>query len=455
MMIFKKVIPRRTFLRGAGATLALPLLDGMVPAFAGALDATAKPAVRLSIVFVPNGRIMDHWTPQGTPQAEGSHFELPSTLKPLAPFQDRLLVLSELASKPNEQLLRSSIGVDAGPHATASGIFLTGVYPQPNGQAGISMDQIAAKELGKHTQLASLELSLESGETGGGGDGADSDAYLNTMSWRSATTPLPVENNPRRVFERLFGESDSTDPAERLRRMQQDRSILDIVTGQVSRLAAGLGSGDRAKLTEYLEAIRDVERRIHMAEKTGSRELPLMERPAGMPADYEEHARLMFDLQVLAYQSDMTRVITFAMAREKSERAYREIGLEEGHHALTHHGYNAAMMAKCIRIETYQSRQFAYFLEKMRSTPDGDGSLLDHSVILFASSISDGHTHFRGNLPVVLAGGAAGRIKGGRHIRYAKDTPLANLFMTILDMTGVRVENFGDSTGKLELLSVG
>ncbi len=450
MMIFKKVIPRRTFLRGAGATLALPLLDGMVPAFAGALDASAKPAVRLSIVFVPNGRIMDHWTPQ----AEGAAFELPSILEPLAAFQDRLLVLSELASKPNAKGLRS-IGLDAGPHATASSVFLTGVYPKPPGQAGISVDQIAAKALGRHTQLASLELSLESGETGGGGDGADSDAYLNTMSWRSATTPLPVENNPRRVFERLFGESDNSDPAERLRRIQQDRSILDIVTQEVSRLATGLGPGDRAKLTEYLDAIRDVERRIHMAEKTNSRELPVMERPVGMPADYEEYAKLMFDLQVLAYQSDMTRVITFAMAREKSERAYREIGLEEGHHALTHHGYNAAMMAKCVQLETYHSKQFAYFLEKMRSTPDGDGSLLDHSVILFASSISDGHSHFRGNLPVVLAGGGAGQIKGGRHIRYAKDTPLANLFMTILDMTGVRVENFGDSTGKLELLSVG
>ncbi len=449
MMVFKKVIPRRTFLRGAGATLALPLLDGMVPAFAGALDATAKPAVRLSIVFVPNGRIMDHWSPK----EEGAAFKLPSILEPLAAFQDRLLVLSELSSMPNEQLLRS-IGLDAGPHSTASGIFLTGVYPKPNGQAGISVDQIAAKELGKYTQLASLELSLESGETGGGGDGADSDAYLNTMSWRSATTPLPVENNPRSVFERLFGDSDSTDPAERLRRMQQDRSILDIVTGQVSRLATGLGPSDRAKLTEYLDAIRDVERRIHRAEKTNPRELPVMERPAGIPADYEEHARLMFDLQVLAYQSDMTRVITFAMAREKSERAYREIGLEEGHHALTHHGYNAAMMAKCVQLETYQSRQFAYFLEKMQSTPDGDGSLLDHSVILFASSISDGHAHFRGNLPVVMAGGGAGQIKGGRHIRYAKETPLANLFLTVLDMTGVRVENFGDSTGKLEMLSV-
>jgi hypothetical protein len=360
-------------------------------------------------------------------------------------------VLSDLSSKPKEKF---SVGDNAGPHATASGIFLTGVYPKPPGQAGISVDQIVAKELGKQTQLASLELSLESGETGEGGDGADSDAYLNTLSWRSATTPLPVENNPRKVFERLFGESNSTDAAERLRRIREDRSILDIVSDEVSRLVKGLGTGDRAKLAEYLDAIRDVERRIHLAEETNSRELPKMERPAGMPANYGEHSKLMFDLQVLAYQSDMTRVITFAMAREKSERAYREIGLEEGHHALTHHGNDAAMIEKCIQIENYHSSQFVYFLEKMRSTPDGDGSLLDHSIILYASSLSDGNKHSRSGLPVVLIGGGAGRIKGGRHIRYGKDTPLTNLFLTILDMTGVPLENFGDSTGKLELLSV-
>ena len=447
MMIFKKAIPRRTFLRGAGATLALPLLDGMVPAFARTADTAAKPAIRFSIVFVPNGRIIAQWTPK----VEGAAFELPPTLEPLAPFRDRLLVLSGLASRP------SVMGRELqGPHATASGWFLTGVQPKPPGQAGITVDQIAAKELGKHTQLASLELSLESGETGGGGDGADSDAYLNTISWRSATTPLPVENNPRKVFERLFGESDSTEPAERIRRIQEDRSILDVVTQEVARLAKALGPGDRSKLTEYLDAIRDVERRIQMAAEPGSssEQLQVMERPSGMPADYEEHAKLMFDLQTLAYQADLTRVISFAMAREKSERAYREIGLEEGHHALTHHGYDSGMVANCIRIETYHSQQFAYFLEKLRSTPEGNGSLLDHSMILFASSLSDGNVHSRSNLPMVLLGGGAGRIKGGRHIRYAKDTPLTNLFLTMLEMTGVRIENFGDSTGKLELLSI-
>jgi hypothetical protein len=449
MMVFRKAIPRRTFLRGAGATLALPLLDGMLPAFARAADTDGKPPLRFSVVFVPNGRIPKAWTPE----QEGKGFAMSPTLEPLSPFRDQILVLSDLATLPDEKLMRTAIGVDAGPHATASGVFLTGVYPQRGGRAGISVDQIIAKEQGQHTQLASLELSLESGETGEGGDGADSEAFLNTLSWRSETTPLPSENNPRKVFERLFGESDSTDPAERLRRMREDRSILDLVTEQAARLSQGLGTDDRTKLDEYLSAIRDVERRIHLAEETKT-DLPEMVRPAGMPSNYEEHARLMYDLQVLAYQSDMTRVVTFAMAREKSERAYREIGLDEGHHALTHHGGNAAMIGKVVQLEAYHSKQFAYFLDRMRSTPDGDGSLLDHSVILYGSSLSDGNAHSRRNLPIVLAGGGNGKIQGGRHIRYAKDTPLTNLFLTIMEMTGVAVERFGDSTGKVELLSI-
>jgi hypothetical protein len=446
MMIFKQAIPRRTFLRGAGSTLALPLLDAMVPALSKTLHAATRPAVRLSIVFIPNGRIMEQWTPK----ADGTAFELPPILEPLSAFRDRMVILTGLASRP------SSMGRDtSGPHATASGWFLTGVQPKKPGRAGITMDQIAAKELGNETQLASLELSLESGETGGGGDGADSDAYLNTISWRSETTPLPVENNPRAVFERLFGESDSTEPAERLRRLREDRSILDVVTEEVSRLAGTLGATDRRKLSEYLDSIRDVERRIQLAEQmNATRELPVMARPAGIPSHYEQHAKLMFDLQVLAYQTDLTRVITFSMAREKSERAYREIGIDEGHHALTHHGNDAAMIESCIKIETYQSRMFSYFLEKMRSTSDGDGSLLDRSIVLFASSLGDGNAHLQQNLPVVLFGGGAGRLRGGRHIRYPKDTPLTNLFLTMLDIVGVDVEGFGNSTGRLELLSV-
>jgi len=446
MMIFKKAIPRRTFLKGTGAMLALPLLDSMTPAFAGPMDTSAGLPVRMSVVFVPNGRIMDKWTPK----AEGANFEFPPTLEPLAPFRDRILVLTGLSHK---QAVAQK-GELSGPHARAGATFLTGVHLKPGGELGVSVDQIAARELGKRTQLASLELTLESGETGGGGDGADADSYLNTMSWRSPTTPLPQENNPRVVFERLFGESDSTDAAERLARMQQDRSILDSVTGEISRLLCGVGTHDRAKLNEYLDGIRDVERRIQNAEESSSRQLPVLERPAGIPASYDDYARLMFDLQVLAWQCDLTRVSTLAMAREKSERAYREIGIEEGHHALSHHGGDPRMISLVAEINVFHSKLFAHFVEKLKATPEGDGTLLDRSVILFASSLSDGNSHNPNNLPAVLVGGGGGRIQGGRHVVVPKDTPLTNLFMAMLDLSGVHIDHFGDSTGELNVLSV-
>ncbi len=447
MMIFKKYLDRRTFLRGAGTSLALPLLDAMVPALANTLVNAAKPAVRFSVVFVPNGRIMNEWTPD----YEGKLSGLPTILKPLEPYQDQLLILTGLSSMEDRNLLRSELGVDAGPHATASGIFLTGTYPRPGGLAGISVDQIAARKMGQGTQLTSLEMSLDSGQMGAGADGADSDAYLNTFSWRSESVPLPVENNPRKVFERLFGEMDSTDPKVRQRRIVEDRSILDIINNEIRSLEKDLGHADRVKLAEYLDGVRDVERRIQIAEQSSGRELPVMHRPAGRVDDYEENARIMFDLKVLAFQTDMTRVITFAMAKEKSERAYREIGLEEGHHALTHHGYNPVMMDKCVQLETYQTQQFAYYLDRMQNTIDGDSSLLDNTITLFASSISDGHKHYRGNLPVVLAGGGAGKLKPGRHIRYDEGTPLTNLCLSILDTCGVEMETFGNSTGHLDL----
>jgi len=447
MMIFKKSLDRRTFIKGTGASLALPLLDAMVPALAGPSNKLMDPVVRFSVVFVPNGRIMDKWTPE----KEGSDFELPSILNPLSPFKDRLLVISGLSSMANRNIARAEIGIDAGPHATASGVFLTGVYPRRSGLLGISADQIAAKEFSRHTQLASLELSLDSGLMGAGADGADSDAYLNTISWRSESTPLPPENNPRKVFERLFGEMDSTDLEARRRRIREDKSILDILMSEISKLERDLGHTDKMKLAEYLDAVRDIERRIEIAEKSSSKEMPVMQRPAGMVSNYEEHAKLMFDLKILAFQTDMTRVITLAMEREKSERAYREIGLEEGHHALTHHGYNQVMMDKCVKLETYQTQQFAYYLDKMSNTTDGDGSLLDNSITLFASSIGDGHKHTRNNLPVVLVGGGAGKLKGGSHIRVAEETPLTNLCLNMLDICGVETERLGDSTGMLDL----
>jgi hypothetical protein len=448
MMVFKQAIPRRTFLRGFGTTLALPLLDSMVPAMAAARTTAARPAPRLGIVYAPNGIIMEQWTPA----ADGSAFQLTPILEPLAAYRDRMLLVTGLDNKAAQA--PQSQTRTAGPHASCSGAFLTGIYPKPPAEAGISVDQIAAQELGKQTQLASLEFTLDRGETGAGADGTDTDAYLNSICWRNATTPLPMENNPRKMFERLFGDSESSDPAVRMRRLQQNRSILDSLTEEVNRLLGRVGPGDRTKLTEYLDGVRDVERRIQLASADSSRELPSLERPAGIPATYDAHAKLMFDLQVLAYQTDMTRVTTFAMAREKSERTYPEIGINEAHHALSHHGGNPRMIATVAQINIYHSKMFAYFLEKMQATQDGDGSLLDHSLILYCSSMSNGSGHDPTNLPLMMVGGAAGALKGGRHLRYPEAPPVTNLFLTILDKVGVHVDSFADSTGHLELLSV-
>ncbi len=448
MMIFKKAIPRRTFLRGIGASLALPLLDGMVPAFAGALDTAAKPALRMSMVYVPNGIIMDKWTPA----KEGAGFELTPILEPLASFRDHFHVVGGLHNKtanlgPGEE--------GGGDHARTGGSFLTGVHPRKTEgvdiHSGVSVDQIAAKELGKHTQLASLELSLDTTEFVGSCETGYSCAYMNTLSWRSPTTPVPNENNPRAVFERLFGDSDSTDPAERRRQIQNDRSILDGVTQSVSRLLTGLGPSDRGKLTEWLDAIRDLERRIQIAEEQASKEVPKLDRPAGIPATFEEHAKLMFDLQVLAFQCDLTRVITFMMGRETSPRVYRELDISDQHHPLTHHQNDPAKIAKVLQINIYHAKTFSYFLDKLRSTPDGDGSLLDHVVMVYGGGLSDGNQHLHVNLPLLLI---SGQIKGGRHIRYSSDTPVTNLWLTMLDKVGVPVDSMGDSTGKLELLSL-
>jgi hypothetical protein len=448
MMIFKKAIPRRTFLRGMGATIALPLLDGMIPAMAAVGDPAAQAPSRLSIVYAPTGIIMDKWTPA----EEGAAFQLKPILEPLAPFRDRLLMLSGL----NQNEARQRPGDPGGDHSRASAVFLTGVHPKYGAEVGVgtSLDQIAAKELGKTTSLASLELSLDPPALVGECDTGYTCAYKNTLSWRTPTTPMPMENQPRAVFERLFGDSDSTDRAERLARIRRDRSILDAVTRDVTRLTTGLGSNDRAKLTEWLDAIRDVERRIHVVEEQSSRELPTLERPVGIPDTFLEHAKLMFDMQVLAYQSDLTRVITFQMAQEGNNRSYPEIGIPDQHHPLTHHKYDPVKMEKVSKINTYHTQMFAYFLEKLQTTPDGDGSLLDHLTILYGSGMSDANVHSTQNLPILLVGNKDGGIKGGRHLRYPKDTPLTNLYLTMLDKLKVPVENLGDSTGKLELLSI-
>ena len=449
MMIFKKAIPRRTFLQGVGTTLALPLLDGMVPAFASAAE-VGKPKVRLSIAYVPNGIIMDKWTPE----AEGAGMDLPPILKALEPFREQIMVLSGLDLKCANQLP----GEGGGDHARGSAAFLTGVHPVPtqgaNMRMGISMDQVAAQHLASQTQLASLELALDDNDLVGTCDVNFSCAYSNTISWRGPTTPLPMENKPRLVFERLFGDSDSTDPAQRMARMREDRSILDSVMEGVGKLLPGLGPNDRRKIAEWTEAIRDIERRIQVAEQQGEQELPSFDRPAGTPATFAEHAKLMFDLQVLAYQADLTRVITFMMGREKNERSYREIGIPDSFHPLTHHRHRPEMVDQVVRINTFHIQNLAYFLEKLRSTPDGDGTLLDHVVLLYGSGISDGNVHSHDSLPILLAGGAAGRIKGNRHVRYPKESLLLNLHLSLLDMVGVPVDKLGESTGKLEVLSV-
>jgi len=449
MTIFKKAIPRRTFLRGMGATIALPLLDGMVPAFAGALD-PAKPPVRLSFIYGPNGRIPKAWTPV----TEGADYEMTRTLAPLAPFRSQMLVLSGLNAKAADPKGNEA----GGNHARPCASFLTGVHPQPGKALGTSVDQIAAKEFGKQTQISSLEFSMESADALGKGDGAYSDAYTKTISWRSATQPLPMEDNPRKVFERLFGDTASSDPAERLRQARANRSILDSVTEGVTRLSAEIGAGDRVRLNEYLDSIRDIERRIQLAEDQSSRELPTMEKPPGVPALYSEHAKLLFDLQWLAFQGDLTRVSTFMWGMEQGEGDYREVDVKDGHHASSHHSGIPQLLENCQKIDAFHSTLFAYFLEKLRSTHEGEGTLLDHSLIVYGSGISDGMAHLHNDVPRLLVGGGMGKVKGGRHIRY-QGLPASNLLLSVLDFAGLPVGEYltsetSDATGKLDLLSL-
>jgi hypothetical protein len=449
MIITKKHLSRRTILRGFGASLALPLLDGMVPALSALSQTAARGIRRMAVVYVPNGMMMPDWTPKG----DGAAFEFSPILAPLEAYRDKLVVVSGLADKYGWPQADEG----AGDHARASATFLTGVHAKKTEgsdiRAGISMDQIAARTLGQETQLASLELAIESVELLGACDAGYSCAYANTIAWRSPTTPLPMENDPRAVFERLFGGADTTDAASRLARLERQRSILDSVADKITDLRGGLGARDNLKLTEYLDAIRDVERRIQKAEAQGSRQLPVVEQPAGTPGTFEEHARLMFDLLLLAFQTDMTRVATFMLAREVSGRAYPEIGVPDSHHPVSHHQNDPDKLVKLSKINLFHTKQFAYFVERMAAAQDGDGSLLDHSMLLYGAGISDSNVHMHDNLPLVLVGGGAGRIKGGRHVRYPKDTPVTNLFLNMLDKLGVPADRIGDSTGRLEYLA--
>jgi hypothetical protein len=447
MIVIKKALSRRTVLRGLGATVALPLLDAMVPALTAQVNTPAKGVRRLGVVYHPNGVIYENWLPKGV----GRDFEFSRTLAPLEPFRDQLLVITNLSSHQAEAL-----GDGGGDHSRASGTYLTGVHVRKSDSVvenGISMDQIAAMALEKETQLSSLQLTADDNSLVGSCDVGYSCAYSSTLSWRTPTLPLMAENNPRVVFERLFGSSDSTDARVRASRLRQDRSILDSVTARVKQLQQKLGASDNTKLSDYLESLRDTERRIQKAEEQSARQGPELVQPAGVPDGFEPHVKLLYDLQVLAYQADLTRVITFMYGREQTGRPYPQIGIPEPHHPLTHHQNEPSKMEKCTAIQLYHVALFATYLEKLKATPDGDGSLLDHLVLVYGGGISNSDRHTHGPLPTLLLGGGSGTLKGGRHLVYPEDTPLTNLQLTLLHKIGVPTEKLGDSTGQFTELS--
>jgi hypothetical protein len=437
-------LPRRTFLRGVGATLALPLLDAMVPAFSVVAKTAAKGVPRVGFVYVPNGAAMRYWKPTG----EGSAFDLSPSLAPLAPFRDQLLVPIGLS-----QIQAQGFGDGNGEHTRGQAVWLSGVHPKRTEGAdvenGTTVDQLAVQTIGKDTPLASLELGLEPNYLVGNCDNGYSCVYINTLSWRTPTTPLPAEANPRVVFERLFGNGATA--ASRRAQLSQDRSILDSVTDELNRLQRSLGAADKSSVNDYMDSIREVERRIQAQElKQGSlSEVP--ERPVGIPESYDEHAKLMFDLIALAFQADISRVFTLVLSREQSNRPYPQIGVPDSHHAISHHQNDPQKLEKAHKINTYHLQLLAYFLGRLRSTGDGDGNLLDNAMILHGSGISDGDRHDHSDLPLVLVGGGAGTLKGGRVLRYPIDTPMNNLHMAMLDKIGARVETFGDATGVLPL----
>ena len=439
MFITKMSLSRRTVLRGVGATLALPWLDAMLPAFSGRGLAAAKPAHRFQAFYVPNGMAMEYWTPKG----EGTTFELSPILEPLAPYRNQMIVLSGLKASWNYI------------HAGASGSFLTGTARGGKTEieiiADVSMDQLLARHFAGETQVGSLEMSMDVPANAGACTGNLSCAYTHTLSWRSPTQPLPMEWNPRAVFERLFGDSGSTDRTAREMRLRQHKSILDSVTGKLASLKKDLGSQDQTKVNEYSDAVRDVERRIQRAEEQHDVELPTIEQPQGAPPVFEDHLALMLDLQLLAFQSDLTRVISFMIAKEQSARPYPQIGVPEAHHPLSHHDNNPELIAKMSKINRYHTQLLSQYLAKLRATPDGDGSLLDHTTILYGSGISNSTRHSGDNLPLLLIGGGAGTHKGGRHIKYADKPSIANLLVTLMDKMNVPVERMGGSTGKLPL----
>ena len=437
MFIFNNALSRRTVLRGMGAAIALPFLDAMVPA--ALATQAARPANRFLAFYVPNGMAMQYWSPE----TEGRDFELTPILAPLAPFKDQMLVLSGI--KANWNYI----------HAGASGSFLTGTARGGRNEieivADVSIDQMMARHFANETQVASLEMSMDVPANAGACTGNLSCVYTHTLSWRSPTQPLPMEWNPRAVFERLFGDTGSTDPAVREARLRQHRSILDSVNAKLSSLRNELRPGDRNKVDEYTEAVRDVERRIQKAEEQTDLELPTLEQPQGAPAEFEDHLDLMLDLQLLAFQSDLTRVISFMLGKEQSARPYPQIDVPEAHHPLSHHNDVPGVIAHMSKINRYHTELFSKYLARLRATPDGDGSLLDHMIVLYGSGISNSTRHSGDNLPLLLMGGGSGKLQGGRHVKYENEPTIANMLVSVMDKMGVPVDRVGGSDGALPL----
>jgi hypothetical protein len=435
MAFLTKSLPRRTVLKGIGTTIALPFLDAMLPP----MRAAVKPVHRFQAFYVPNGMAMEYWTPKG----EGKTFELAPIMEPLAQYKDKMVILSGIKASWNYI------------HAGASGSFLTGTPRGGRNEieiiADVSIDQMLGQHFAKETQLASLEMCMDLPANAGACTGNLSCAYLDTLSWRSPTQPLPSDWNPRTVFEKLFGDSGSTDRAARERRLQQHKSILDSVTGKLATLKNELGPQDAGKVDEYTDAVRDVERRISMAERQTNIELPPLDQPLGAPPVFEDHLALMMDLKVLAFQSDLTRVIAFMLSKEQSPRPYPQIGVPEAHHPLSHHNNDPELIARMSKINTYHAKLFSEYLDKLRKTPDGDGNLLDNVTILYGAGISNSNGHSGDNLPLMLMGGSAGKIKGGRHLNFPNKPSSANLLMTIMDKMDYQVEKVGGSTGKLPI----
>jgi hypothetical protein len=441
MFLTKKSLSRRTMLRGAGAAVALPLLDAMLPAFVPLAKAAAKPRMRFGAVYFPNGAIMQELTPKTV----GSGFEFTPILKPLEPFRDSLLIVTNLT--------RSHPGSQFGDHAVSAAGFLTGVWPKRTEAedvlANTSIDQVVARQIGQDTPLPSLEVATEdfTGYVGGCSPGF-SCAYLNTISWSTPSTPLPMEINPRAVFERLFGATGTT--AQRQARTEKERSILDSVVDEANGLGRGLGARDRVRMNDYLDNLREIERRIQKQEARGAVQVNVPDAPIGVPDSFDDHVELLFDLLAVAYQSDITRVFTFMMSRELSQRTYPQIGVTEQHHSVSHHQNKPEKMAQVVKINTYYARMYAKFLEKLRTTPDGDGSLLDHSLIVYGAGMADSNVHATDPLPLIAIGGGVGA--GHRHEQLPTRTPVGNFWLNVAEKFGKPMDRFGDSTGKTDVL---